>query len=224
VGLLITFGLFFAVMCKWRNWPGGWCWGPRHIMQIHALLAVPLAFWLEGLRGKNSGDGDPVSDGEIVESQNETFDDRHLELGDESGDLDDSVAQQNKTLGICCRLSSVFLVLLVIGFAVQLYGSSQNFIEYYNTFYRQPKQPAALALYASPRFFGLPQYQIILHETDPAGNPTGKTLPIGANQLPAPINDSIYIPQNSQWSGYARLASQGTHDFFWLHLIDVVRE
>src|SRR5205085_2601530 len=29
----------------WINWAGGWCWGPRHIFMIHALLAVPIAAW-----------------------------------------------------------------------------------------------------------------------------------------------------------------------------------
>ncbi|MCE5230931.1 glycosyltransferase family 39 protein [bacterium] len=32
-----------AIQATWQNWPGGWCWGPRHIFQIHAFLAVPIA-------------------------------------------------------------------------------------------------------------------------------------------------------------------------------------
>lgn len=34
------------VLSKWQNWPGGWCWGPRHIFIIHPFLALPIAAWL----------------------------------------------------------------------------------------------------------------------------------------------------------------------------------
>jgi hypothetical protein len=43
--------------------------------------------------------------------------------------------------------------------------------------------------------------------------------PIPAQYLPAPINDSVYIPQNSQWRAYPAMARMGLHDFFWLHLL-----
>ncbi|MEQ8818898.1 MAG: hypothetical protein RLY93_01540 [Sumerlaeia bacterium] len=37
---------FTLAMCKWQNWSGGWDWGPRHIVQLHAPLALGAAFWL----------------------------------------------------------------------------------------------------------------------------------------------------------------------------------
>lgn len=40
--LLILVLSFFLIQCKWQNWAGGWCWGPRHIYQIHVFLALPV--------------------------------------------------------------------------------------------------------------------------------------------------------------------------------------
>lgn len=31
---------FFLFEASWQNWEGGWCWGPRHIFQITALLML----------------------------------------------------------------------------------------------------------------------------------------------------------------------------------------
>ncbi|MFP4380516.1 MAG: ArnT family glycosyltransferase [Candidatus Sumerlaeia bacterium] len=158
--------IFLAVMSKWRNWPGGWCWGPRHIIQIHWLMIVPLVFWL---------------------------------------------AQ-----GITRSRRLVLIVLVLIGGAVQLYGASQNFIQYYQIFYRDPTPPSATALYDMQTNQAL-QQQYALYRRDPqTGRPTTE-MPL--NQLPAPVNDSIYIVQNSQWTGYAVMWRLGVHDVFWLHLI-----
>ena len=41
MGLMIVPFLLFQA--KWQNFAGGWCWGPRHIFMIHALLAIPIA-------------------------------------------------------------------------------------------------------------------------------------------------------------------------------------
>lgn len=51
VGLVIAGALFpfTLAMTTWQNWDGGWCWGPRHIMQIHAPLMLGAAFVLADL-------------------------------------------------------------------------------------------------------------------------------------------------------------------------------
>src|SRR5690606_35998608 len=45
-GVFTACVVFFLVQCKWRNFAGGWCWGPRHIFQLTPLLALPVAVWL----------------------------------------------------------------------------------------------------------------------------------------------------------------------------------
>ncbi|MDI6784774.1 MAG: hypothetical protein QME64_11865, partial [bacterium] len=37
--IAVFYLLFFS---KWESWAGGWCWGPRHIFQIHIFLIIPL--------------------------------------------------------------------------------------------------------------------------------------------------------------------------------------
>ncbi len=42
-GLLTMLGVY----CRWHAWEGGWCWGPRFLVPVLPLLAVPLAAWWE---------------------------------------------------------------------------------------------------------------------------------------------------------------------------------
>lgn len=37
--LILFYLLFYS---KWESWAGGWCWGPRHIFQIHVFLMIPI--------------------------------------------------------------------------------------------------------------------------------------------------------------------------------------
>ncbi len=41
--LLCTTAFLTLAMSCWRNWAGGWDWGPRHIFQVTPLLALSLA-------------------------------------------------------------------------------------------------------------------------------------------------------------------------------------
>jgi hypothetical protein len=163
--LTLSGGVFFVAMCKWQNWAGGWCWGPRHIFQIHAMLMLGLAPLL--------------------------------------------VAPRRTAVRVLVAVG------FVVGLAVQVLGSSQSFIDFYHLFYRNPTQP--------PTFYSLydPSEQALLdqlYEIRLRGAPAGMP-PIPAQYLPAPINDSVYIPQNSQWRAYPAMARMGLHDFFWLHLL-----
>jgi hypothetical protein len=182
----VVFLSFLLAMSTWRNWAGGWCWGPRHIMQVHALLALPIAFWI----------------------------------------AERWTSARRVTL----------TTLMVAAAAVQIYGCSQNFITFYRLYYQDPRGPTARALYdpgsdsllrqfaVFPRDpqTGLPRIPVDaatgkpVFEPDPRGGLLrGEVSPF---QLPAPINDSIYIVQNSQWTRYAEMWRMGMHDFFWLRV------
>ncbi len=169
LAILLNFLLFLCVMSCWRNWAGGWCWGPRHIMQIHALLAVPLAFWVaEGWEGAK-------------------------------------------------RL--LFSAGMAVAVAVQMYGCSQSFFEFYHAYFRDPAPPNARILYDPENEMFLSAFYA-LYRRDPQTGQVGERVPLG-EVLRAPINDSIYIVQNSQWPGYAELwRTRRVHDFFWLHALE----
>ncbi len=163
-------GVFFVLMCKWQNWPGGWCWGPRHIAQLHAPLVLGLAPLLRPPRKP--------------------------------------------------WIRMAVPVMLAAGLAVQIFGSSQSFIDYYYIFFRTPaEQPNLYALYSPEEEMWLMQTHRF--EALTAGGP----VPFGARMLPAPINDSIYVPQNTQWFAYpAMLLNLKMNDFLWVHLLQTRAE
>lgn len=89
--------------------------------------------------------------------------------------------------------AAAFLAVLAVGAAVQLYGTSQNFIDFYVLYYRTPDTtPNAYALYSG-------------EDATPM-------------RLVAPINDSIYVPQNTQWYRYGEMWALGYRDNLWLRL------
>ncbi|MBN1866993.1 hypothetical protein JW916_06840 [Candidatus Sumerlaeota bacterium] len=175
LALLLAVVLFLLFQSAWRNWTGGWCWGPRHIVQIHALLAIPIAMWLADrwTRGR--------------------------------------------------RFVAVWL--LGVGAAVQIYGCSQSFIDFYRVYYSDPRPPYARILYDPARTPTIEAFFALLLLRDPE---TGAQLPrpvaVSPASFPAPINDSIYVVQNSQWLRYAEMwRDLRIHDFFWLHVYSITR-
>jgi hypothetical protein len=106
-------------------------------------------------------------------------------------------------------------VALVVGAGVQLLGSSQDFIYFHNAFFRAPGQREMFFVtYDSADRAFWDQYYQLNFRFDP-------TQPVRAVPLypPAPIQDSIYIPQRSVWTGYPRMWRWGVHDNYWLHLL-----
>ncbi len=127
---------------RWQNWPGGWCWGPRHAFMIHAFAILPAAGFL----------------------------------------ADWSRAR-----------AAVFFPVLATAIVVQVYGCSQSFIDFYILYYRTPdREPNAYVMFSA-------------EDATPA-------------RLIAPINDSIYVPQNTQWYRYAEMERLGYTDNLWLRL------
>jgi hypothetical protein len=166
IALLVCVLTFFLIQCKWQNWAGGWCWGPRHIYQIHIFLALPIAFLFTAPR----------------------------------------------RLFIRC----VFWAFLVTGLFVQLYGCSENFIDYYSEFFTSPRtQPNNYNLwYMESEKFLDTTYGLYLLDKD--GRPE-RRIPL--HYIVSPIQNSIYYPQNSVWANYAIMLKMGRHDFFWLKLL-----
>lgn len=44
-GALTSTLIFFVTMSAYEQWPGGWCWGPRHVFQITPLIALALGWY-----------------------------------------------------------------------------------------------------------------------------------------------------------------------------------
>ena len=155
------------VLSKWINWPGGWCWGPRHIFIIHVFLALPIAAWLAAAWGPRA------------------------------------------------RVAAV--VFLFLGAAVQLLGSSQDFITYYFRFFRSPGDRATFFVLYDQRDleYWSQYYKITYFPPYVPGQPVAP--PLETNYPPRPIQDSLYIPQASVWNGYPQMLSEGHFDNFWLH-------
>lgn len=157
---------FFLVQSKWQNWPGGWCWGPRHIYQVHVFLALPLCFiFLK-----------PFDFGKRV----------------------------------------LFYVFLIPGLMIQIYGCSQNFIDYNAEFFITPRtQPNNYMIWYMETEQHLNR-AYALYRLDMAGNPDGR---IPLHTLVAPVHNDVYIPQHTVWANYLKLLKMGRHDFFWIKLI-----
>ena len=109
-------------------------------------------------------------------------------------------------------------VVLLVGVLVQLYGCSQNFIDFYILYYRTPFTAPIATVFYSPDDTapGITQ----LHRINPR---TGQLEPSSFAQLVAPINDSIYVPQNSQWYRYREMWEDGYTDNLWLRLMQRAR-
>lgn len=154
------------VHATWQNWPGGWCWGPRHIFLAHAFAMLPaLGFF----------------------------------------------ATRTPIRGMAARL------LIFAAALVQLYGTSQSFIDYYILYYRTPFSPPQARVMFAPDDTAPGIFRVEMAHPERGWQP----VPVAA--LIAPINDSIYVPQNSQWYRYAEMWNMGYTDNLWLRLVQRAR-
>lgn len=105
-----------------------------------------------------------------------------------------------------------FAVFFIVGLAVQIYGSSQDFVQFYHEMYRTPGEPPNFRTLYSPeeQAWHEPYYVVLRRLED------GRVEPLPMQWLGAPVNDSLYVPQNSCWTGYAAMWRSGMHDFLWL--------
>lgn len=152
---------FFIAMATWQNWDGGWCWGPRHIIQIHLPLMLGAA-WL---------------------------------------------------LPLFSSIKRVVIVPLVasVGIAVQLYGSSQSPTDYYREFFLTTDD----LLYHRINLRGMQEssFQESFQLSFRDGTPASPHL------IPAPMIDSLFLPEHSQWVSYRLMWRYGYSDWYWYNAL-----
>ena len=102
-------------------------------------------------------------------------------------------------------------VLLVIGFAVQIYGASENFIDFYVDYYRSH----SIEISKVKGEKNLEEYRLYYYDTAPEISKYYSVYP-----FPAPPYHSLYVLYHSQWIGYLDMMKRGKHDFFVLHIIN----
>lgn len=164
-GLALAILIPLAIHAKWQNWPGGWCWGPRHIFLIHVFFAPAIAAFLRLCWG-------PV-------------------------------------------IRIFALVLLIIGIGVQLMGSSVDFIDFHQRFFRSPGDPTTFFVQYDPSDMAYWSHYYQLSYKGPRDK-APRAIPLFP---PSPIQHSIYIPQKSVWTGYPIMIREGAIDLFWLRLL-----
>ncbi len=105
-------------------------------------------------------------------------------------------------------------VLFIAGLLVQIYGCSQHFYIFYREYFQNPAQePRGRVLYAPG------ETPVRLRPDWQSLPPERQFEPVTTDWMSAPINDSVYVPQNSCWYGYKAMWSLGWHDFLWLRVL-----
>ncbi len=153
---------FAFVMVKWQNWDGGWCWGPRHLVQLHIPLMLGAAFVLEGWM----------------------------------------TSARRITLTI----------IAIVGGTVQLFGSLQSPLDYYHEMFLTPNDDLAYTLSYRGMESAVFQQHYRITILGESGQPIGIAPPA---VLPAPMVESLYVPQHSQWNAYPLMLKTGYCDW-WL--------
>lgn len=154
---------FTLAMVKWQNWDGGWCWGPRHIIQIHLPIMFGAVFlFAAGFNWKR-------------------------------------------------KLATALIAIPAV--LVQIYGSSQNPLEYYREYFTTFEDGEYLRanLVRGPQTASFQQqFQLSVRRED------GSLREISPSAFPAPLIDSLYLPQHTQWAKYDDMWRLGYCDwYFW---------
>ena len=165
---LITWTPFFLVMAMWQNWDGGWCWGPRHIIQIHLPIMMGSLFFF--------------------------------------------VAPWTMARRFLTGL------LLAIAAGVQLFGSSQNPLDYYREYFMTYDD----MIYHRVNLREMQQAAIadryVIQWRNPDGS-AGQEVNPRLLDLPAPMIDSLYMPEHSQWATYPEMWRIGYCDLYFLNAL-----
>lgn len=163
--LLIAITPFFIAMVKWQNWDGGWCWGPRHIVQIHLPLMVGAIFLFQG----------------------------------------------------SLQLLRSIMIGGILGAAVwvQVYGSSQSPLEYYREYFMTYRDLVYHRVNYRPMQVQAIREDFAIFHRNRDGS-LGRELRAESLELPAPMIDSLYLPEHTQWASYREMWQIGYRDwYFW---------
>lgn len=107
------------------------------------------------------------------------------------------------------------LVTLLVAMGVQLMGSSVDFIQFHQRFFRSPGDPTAFFVQYDPADMAYwSRYYQLFYKAP--GEAAPRQIPL---YPPSPIQHSIYIPQKSVWTGYPVMIREGDVDLFWLRLL-----
>jgi hypothetical protein len=110
---------------------------------------------------------------------------------------------------------AVAMTLIFLGAGVQIFGSSQDFILYYQLYFRNTNGRYFRELYDffDQAYWG--RYYRLHYRTEPGA----ESVEVPLTFVPAPIHHSIYIPQYTAWSAYPQmLRDYGTLDNLWWRL------
>ncbi|MBI1784940.1 phospholipid carrier-dependent glycosyltransferase [Candidatus Sumerlaeota bacterium] len=106
------------------------------------------------------------------------------------------------------------IIMLGIGAFVQLFGVSEDFIEFHRVFFRSPGSNFHV-LYDEydAKYWG--NYYQLAARTAPDSPPQ----PVPLTLAPAPIQHSLYFPQSTVWAGYPEMMREGIVDNLWWRII-----
>lgn len=157
---------FFLAMAMWQNWDGGWCWGPRHVVQIHLPIMLGAGFLFLG----------------------------HVSI---------------------LRRLAIYAVLGVSAI-VQLYGSSQNPLDYYREYFQTFEDMEYYRVNLTPIQVNDITREYVLRPVSSTGE---EGDPVNPGLFPAPMIDSLYLPQHTQWAAYRQMWRFGYCDWYWWNMM-----
>ncbi len=160
--VLLSWLPFTLAMALWQNWDGGWCWGPRHLVQIHAPLMVGTGLLFTHLSSV-----------------------RRIAIGVVAG----------------------------IGIGVQFFGALQSPMDFYHEMFRTPADGEYYRVAYRPfEVQGMSPFFDVYARTPQTNY---QPVPVSPALMPAPMVESLYVPQHTQWAGYPAMFKMGYCDW-WL--------
>src|SRR5690606_38167482 len=113
------------------------------------------------------------------------------------------------------RRIAIMTIAAVAAF-VQLYGSSQNPLSYYQEYFLSYRDNVYFRVNLRDNQSAALMRDFAVMRLDERGQPDGALPPA---VFPAPMLDSLYLPQHTQWYGYADMWKLGYCDWLFLNVL-----